>query len=125
MSIDRSYDPALHLAAGRALAPLRDENILIIGSGMSFHNLPAYRDPNVLEPSRMFDHWLTEAATADAGTRAERLAHWDAAPMARYAHPREDHLIPLMVAAGAAEGKGESIFNGPALSTVVSGYRFD
>jgi aromatic ring-opening dioxygenase catalytic subunit (LigB family) len=125
MSLHGSLDPKLHLEVGRALGPLRDEGVVIIGSGMSFHNLRAYRNPAALEPATRFDDWLTAAAEADAATRAERLADWEAAPAARVSHPREEHLLPLMVAAGASENPGKRVFNGEVLSTIVSGYRFD
>lgn len=104
LSIDRSYDPALHLQLGRLLAPLRDEGVLIIGSGLSYHNLREIRGSEGVEPSRQFDSWLQESlVAADPDTRTERLVHWQDAPLARAAHPKEDHLIPLMAVVGAAE----------------------
>lgn len=125
MSVDRSLNPSLHLAAGRALAPLRDENILIVGSGMSFHNMRAYRTPDARAPSAEFDLWLTQAVEAPPPARDRALAEWEHAPMARYSHPREEHLIPLMVAAGASDEPGDRIFNGEVLGTTISGFRFD
>jgi aromatic ring-opening dioxygenase catalytic subunit (LigB family) len=125
MSVDRSLDPALHIAAGQALAPLRDEGVLIIGSGMSFHNMGAYRDPEAMAPSAQFDEWLNKAAEAAPPARDATFTDWERAPMARYAHPREEHLIPLMVAAGASESSGRRIFNGTVLGTMISGFRFD
>ncbi|MBM7049264.1 class III extradiol ring-cleavage dioxygenase [Rhizobium lusitanum] len=104
LSIDAGYDPALHLAVGRALAPLRDEGVLIIGSGLSYHNLRDMRGTSGYEPSRRFDDWLQQTLVhASPDARAEQLLAWEQAPFARAAHPREDHLIPLMVAVGAAE----------------------
>ncbi|HEX8125144.1 MAG TPA: class III extradiol ring-cleavage dioxygenase [Allosphingosinicella sp.] len=103
LSIDRSYDPGLHLKLGRLLAPLRDEGVLIIGSGLSYHNLREMRGNEGAEPSRQFDAWLQETLAAAPAERAERLIRWERAPMARAAHPQEDHLIPLMAAVGAAE----------------------
>lgn len=106
LSLDAGFDPALHLAVGRALAPLRDEGVLILGSGLSFHNLNAVRGPSGYEPSRQFDAWLQHTLTRAApDERAELLAGWERAPSARFAHPREDHLIPLMVVVGAAENE--------------------
>jgi aromatic ring-opening dioxygenase catalytic subunit (LigB family) len=103
LSLDASYDPALHLEAGRALAPLRDEGVLIIGSGLSYHNLREMRGSNGHEPSRRFDDWLQQTLVHSLPhERAERLLEWEKAPFARAAHPQEDHLIPLMVAVGAA-----------------------
>jgi aromatic ring-opening dioxygenase catalytic subunit (LigB family) len=125
MSVDRTLDPALHIAAGRALAPLRDEGVLIIGSGMSFHNMRAYGDPRALDPSALFDDWLTKAVAQTGAARDAALGGWKEAPAGAFSHPREEHLIPLMVAAGAAAGPGEQIFGGEVLSTRISGYRFD
>ena len=103
LSLDTSYDPALHLEAGRALAPLRDEGVLIIGSGLSYHNLREMGGNSGHEPSRRFDAWLQQTLIHSSPyERAERLVEWEQAPSARAAHPQEDHLIPLMVAVGAA-----------------------
>jgi aromatic ring-opening dioxygenase catalytic subunit (LigB family) len=124
MSLHASLDPALHLAAGKALAPLRDEGVLIIGSGMSFHNLRAYGDPRVRQPAAEFDRWLVDAAEAPPAQRAQLLADWQAAPWARLCHPREEHLLPLMVAAGASESPGSHDFGEEVLSGAVSGFRF-
>ena len=124
MSLHASLDPALHLAAGRALAPLRDEGVLVVGSGMSFHNLRAYGDPRVREPAAEFDRWLVHAAGAPAAERTSLLADWQSAPWARLCHPREEHLLPLMVAAGASEEPGSHDFGEEVLSGAVSGFRF-
>ncbi|WP_341487401.1 class III extradiol ring-cleavage dioxygenase [Pararhizobium sp. A13] len=103
LSLDIGYDPALHIKVGRALAPLREEGILIIGSGLSYHNLSAMRGTGGYEPSRRFDAWLQETLIhSPPEKRIERLIEWERAPAARAAHPREDHLLPLMVV-GAAE----------------------
>jgi aromatic ring-opening dioxygenase catalytic subunit (LigB family) len=124
MSVDQSLDPALHLAAGRALAPLRDEGVLILATGMSFHNMRGYGDPRSTAPSQAFDAWLTQAVAAHAPLRAEALKNWANAPGARYAHPREEHLIPLMVAAGTSDLGGERIYNELVLQTATSAFRF-
>jgi aromatic ring-opening dioxygenase catalytic subunit (LigB family) len=103
LSIRADYNVDAHLAAGRALAPLRDENVLIIGSGLSYHNLRML-GPSGARPSHEFDRWLTHAVCSATGeARNDQLRHWQSAPSARIAHPQEDHLIPLMVATGAAE----------------------
>ena len=104
LSILSSYDPNLHLAAGRALAPLRDEGVLIVGSGLpSYHDLSRMGASSAV-PSHTFDEWLTETVVGVSGAeRTERLQRWEHAPAARNAHPREDHFIPLLVAVGAAE----------------------
>ena len=106
LSIRRDFDPAAHLALGRALAPLRDDGVLIVGSGFpSFHDLSKI-GPEAIEPSKLFDTWLTETMVDHSGpARSARLLDWAAAPAARIAHPREDHLVPLLVAVGAAEAE--------------------
>ena len=126
LSLAASLDPALHLAAGRALAPLRDEGVLIVGSGMSFHNLRAYLRPETVERARAFDAWLTQAVESPAAERDGLLTRWREAPHAAYAHPREEHLIPLMVAAGAGgEAHGRRIFGDEPMGAVIGAYRFD
>ncbi|GAB7543695.1 DODA-type extradiol aromatic ring-opening family dioxygenase [Cupriavidus sp. CuC1] len=103
LSLKRGLDPLAHLALGRALAPLRHEGILIVGSGLSYHNLRAF-GPAGKDVSAAFDAWLEQALTATAPEqRAAALTAWESAPAARQAHPREEHLLPLMVAVGAAE----------------------
>ncbi len=104
LSLRRGLDPAEHLAMGRALAALRDEGVLIIGSGLSYHNLRAM-GPQAHEPAKAFDGWLADTMLhSSPSERVQRLIDWESAPAARYAHPREEHLLPLMVAVGAAEG---------------------
>jgi aromatic ring-opening dioxygenase catalytic subunit (LigB family) len=126
LSLKAGLDPAEHLAAGRALQRLRDEGVLIVGSGMSYHNMHAYRTPAATEPSEVFDHWLTETISArDLKHRWDSLLRWSGAPAARNAHPREEHLLPLMVAAGAAANEpGERIFSDTVMMARISGYRF-
>ena len=102
LSIEAGFDPDWHHALGAALQPLRDENILIIGSGLSYHNLRAF-NPAGREPSALFDAWLQDTLAGTPATeRLARLRRWEDAPAARLAHPMEDHLVPLFVAAGAA-----------------------
>lgn len=124
MSLAAGLDPLLHIEAGRALAPLRDEGVLVIGSGMSFHNMRAFGDENAREPSLAFDTWLEQAVTAGAEERAELLSHWADAPYSRYCHPREEHLIPLMAAAGASRQAGTRDYGEVVLGGAVSGFRF-
>ncbi len=113
LSLVTGLDPEQHLALGRALAPLRDEGVFIIGSGMSYHNMRGFRDRSLHPASETFDAWLREAAMAEPAERDLRLAHWTTAPEARACHPREEHLLPLMVIAGAAGADRGSIpFNG-------------
>lgn len=125
MSLQRGLDPAKHLAIGRALKPLRQEGVLIIGSGQSYHNMRGFASVDQIDPvADSFDAWLREAMT-DGQTRDRSLIQWAQAPGARNAQPREDHLLPLMVAAGAASGEaGQVAFHGRALGKPISGFRF-
>jgi aromatic ring-opening dioxygenase catalytic subunit (LigB family) len=103
LSLKQGLDPAAHFAAGRALAPLRDAGVLIIGSGLSYHNLRAF-GPAGHDASAAFDAWLQRVlADSNPARRVAALNDWESAPAARAAHPREEHLLPLMVALGAAE----------------------
>jgi len=116
LSLLEGLDPARHLALGRALAPLRDEDVLLVGSGMSYHNMRDLVGRAPLEAraakSAPFDDWLGRVAVADAGARDAELARWEQAPGARAAHPREEHLLPLMVIAGAAgDDRGRVAFH--------------
>ena len=127
VAMQASYDPEAHLALGRALAPLRDEGVLIIGSGFSFHNLRAF-GPAAQPASGQFDAWLQASLLkASPAERSELLRHWSDAPAARQAHPREDHLIPLMVAVGAAEEEaGVCVYHEAAFmgGVTASSFRF-
>jgi aromatic ring-opening dioxygenase catalytic subunit (LigB family) len=124
LSLKRGLDPEEHLAIGRALAPLRDEGVFIVGSGMSYHNLQEF-GPRARPVSEVFDAWLRETVTLGAAERDRRLAAWSSAPSARKAHPREEHLIPLMVAAGAAgSDPGTVVFRGTLLTLSISAYHF-
>lgn len=123
LSLKADLDPEAHLAAGRALAPLRDEGVLIVGSGMSWHNTRGV-SPASAEHSMTFDRWLEDAVTHPANREAA-LAQWDAAPHGREGHPREEHLLPLMVAAGAAAGERAVVaFRDRVMNGVVSAVEF-
>jgi aromatic ring-opening dioxygenase catalytic subunit (LigB family) len=111
LSLNEGLDPELHFEVGSLLAPLREEGVAIIGSGQSFQNL-SMRDRRAIEPSAQFDHWLQDTIVhASPDDRRDRLLRWRDAPYARLAHAREEHLVPLMVAAGAArEDAGQCIY---------------
>ncbi len=127
LSLQAGLDPARHLAIGRALATLREENIAIIGSGLSFHNLSALGNPAVNAPAAEFDRWLHETVCeTPVAQRDAALAHWTHAPHARLCHPREEHLMPLMVAVGAAaRDTGRRTFSGTLWGKAVSAFHFD
>lgn len=129
LSLVQGLDPAKHIALGRALAPLRDEGVLIVGSGMSYHNtkmmMASFRDggarTRIAEDSRIFDEWLAETVALDPSARETRLVEWAKAPAARAAHPREEHLLPLMVVAGAAiEAEASTPYRAEVLGAHVS-----
>ena len=125
LSLVAGLDPAQHLAIGAALAPLRREDVLIVGSGMSYHNLRAFFQPGDAVGAKEFDAWLSEAVRADPETRRARLRDWQDAPGARQAHPREEHLLPLHVVAGAAgDDAGTRVFGECIMGAEISGYRF-
>lgn len=129
LSLLHSLDPAIHIAVGKALAPLREEGVLIIGSGMSFHNMRVLMRPNGGNPeSLVFDQWLQQVLCADTLSTKEReqkLIAWTEAPHARFCHPREEHLLPLHVCFGAAAGQdkpAELAFSDYLMGAKTSGF---
>ena len=111
LSLITSLDPVSHMAMGRALQGLSERNVLVIGSGFSFHNLRAFFGPQTAAASQLnasFEAWLTDVcANPDypEDHRRRMLARWSEAPGARYCHPREEHLVPLHVCYGLAESR--------------------
>jgi aromatic ring-opening dioxygenase catalytic subunit (LigB family) len=126
LSLKSSFDPAEHLRAGGALAPLRDEGILILGSGLTYHNMRGFGRGEFTPVAQAFESYLSAAVAApDAATRNARLLAWESAPAARLAHPREDHLLPLMVVAGAAGGDvGRTLFVDHVMKVPMASYEF-
>lgn len=102
ISLLKSYDPQTHIKMGRALRPLREQGVMIIGSGLSYHNLRMF-GPEAREPSKHFDQWLGNALNLPEHDRTKAIIKWEDAPYARTCHKEEDHLAPLFVALGAAE----------------------
>jgi len=128
LSLNRNRDAASHLAMGRALAPLRDEDVLIVGSGMSYHNLRAFfvDRPDTNVASEDFDRWLDAAVTGPGPeARAASLEEWKTAPGALACHPTPEHLLPLMVAAGAAgDSPARRTYHDHLMGKAVSGFQF-
>jgi aromatic ring-opening dioxygenase catalytic subunit (LigB family) len=132
MSLLASLDSAEHIAYGRALAPLLDQNITIIGSGLSFHNLGAMLggQTGAGGEDETFDKWLNDTLTnpdKSEPQRGDALTNWSAAPGARFCHPREEHLLPLHVCYGAASAaglRGENIYQDKLLGFTTSGFRW-
>ncbi len=124
LSLQAGLDPATHLAIGAALAPLRAQDVLIVGSGMSYHNLGAMFSGRGGAEAKAFDDWL-DAVLTDPQRRDAALTGWQDAPGARDAHPHAEHLLPLMIAAGAARGEpAERIYTDRVLGKPMSGFRF-
>ena len=132
LSLRADLDPAGHIAIGRALEPLRDEGVLIAGSGLSYHNMNTMMrnmrggGGAAVPGSKVFDDWLTAAvANPDPEARDRALIAWERAPAAREAHPREEHFLPLHVVAGAAGGDiGKKTYGGSVLGSIQSAYQF-
>jgi aromatic ring-opening dioxygenase catalytic subunit (LigB family) len=128
LSLIKGLNPQTHIKMGKALEPLRKEGVLIIGSGMSYHNMQGFMSESLTgaSVSKHFDDWLTQSVEKNnAYERNELLINWEKAPMARDSHPRSEHLIPLFVAAGAA-GNDTAIrdYSGLLMSINISGYKF-
>lgn len=108
LSLKSSLNAQEHLKIGAALGGLKWENLLVVGSGFSFHNMRAFFAPETEESRRQntaFEQWLQETCTSETMTeseRVQRLIHWEKAPAARFCHPREEHLLPLHVCCGLA-----------------------
>lgn len=120
LSLLNNLDSAAHIAIGKALRPLRQDNVLFIGSGFSFHNMGAFFNGNqgVDEKNAAFQAWLIDTCTNPTfsfAERASRLINWERAPDSRYCHPREEHLLPLHVCAGLSDEAAELIFDGKVL----------
>jgi aromatic ring-opening dioxygenase catalytic subunit (LigB family) len=128
LSLLLNMDARQHLALGQALRPLRDEGVLIVGSGMSYHNLREMfaERRETLQAAAQFDAWLTEAVTdRNPDSRLEKLSKWYTAPGARASHPTPEHLVPLLVAAGAAgDEPGRRTYNELLIGKPISGFTF-
>jgi aromatic ring-opening dioxygenase catalytic subunit (LigB family) len=131
LSLLHNLNPAKHMELGRALSILRRENVLIIGSGMSFHNLREFfssRSVTSNEKNEKFSDWLIETLVSDDISKDEcetRLNRWNEAPNARFCHPREDHLLPLHVCYGVASEetpKAKVVFDSDVMGKRVVGF---
>ncbi|MYM63919.1 class III extradiol ring-cleavage dioxygenase [Pseudomaricurvus sp. HS19] len=128
LSLSNSLDPELHLGIGEALQTLAQENVLVIGSGFSFHNMKAFfagNDPDVVARNQAFEDWLHSTCTdttLDEGERRQRLHDWEDAPQARFCHPREEHLLPLHICYGLAARAADSSYRLTILNRQSSMY---
>ncbi len=131
VSLCANLDPNTHIDVGKAMQPLRDEGVLIVGSGMSYHNMQTmmknmHGSHSAISESDQFDEWLTEILTvAQPKVREQSLTMWEKAPAARLAHPREEHLLPLHVVVGAAGiDKGRKMLRDTVLGSTQSAFQF-
>jgi aromatic ring-opening dioxygenase catalytic subunit (LigB family) len=132
LSLLKSFDPSEHIALGKTLASLRNKNVLIIGSGFSFHNLKLFFQPEkeTYEKSIAFDKWLVDTCSnsnLSVSQREQQLIAWGKAPYARHCHPREEHLLPLHVCFGAASMEtpiAKVIYNGDFMGARTSGLQW-
>ncbi len=131
LSLNRHLNSQWHLQMGKALSSLRKENVLIIGSGLSFHNMQAFNSASNPKLSAEFDLWLAETCTDPSlsiSEREQRLVEWETAPQARFCHPREEHLLPLHVCYGAAQSESpiaRTVFNDSLMGHRVSGFLWE
>lgn len=126
LSLKASYDPQEHIKVGQALQPLRDEGVLIIGSGLTYHNMRGFGRDESTAVAVDFERYLSDAIQqADSSARNSMLVHWQDAPGARLAHPQEDHLLPLMVVSGAAgDDVGQPVFVEYVMKVPMASYEF-
>ena len=130
ISLSNSLDAAFHVRLGQALAALKKDNLLFLGSGFSFHNLPVMMresGDSIDEKNRQFEQWLAETCSdpeLDSKQREQRLINWEQAPHARYCHPREEHLLPLHVCYGIAGGPATTVFQDVVAGFIASAYRW-
>lgn len=125
LAIQHARGPAHHVALGRALRPLRDEGVLILASGSATHNLRllAWDGGPVPAWAREFDDWLD--GTLRAGAVDDLVAYRTKAPHGALAHPRDEHLLPIHVAAGAG-GKARAVYRGFSKGALsMAAYAFD
>lgn len=130
ISLSHSLDASLHIAMGKALAGLKQENLLILGSGYSFHNLSVMMgkaDQASQDKNQQFESWLADTCSNPELTETERetrLANWEQAPHARFCHPREEHLLPLQVCYGIGGCAAQTTFQQPVDGLTTSAYQW-
>ena len=128
ISLIKSLDPKIHIQIGKALSELRNDNLLIIGSGFSFHNMSEFMHSDAKArdlQNEAFQNWLVETCTSEELTtqdREQRLLQWDHQPFSRYCHPREEHLLPLHVCYGISNTKARLLFNGTVIGKRTSAF---
>jgi aromatic ring-opening dioxygenase catalytic subunit (LigB family) len=130
ISLSTSLDATEHVRIGQALGKLKIENLLILGSGFSFHNIEAFKnrhDDSIDPRNQKFETWLTETCSdqnLSEQERETRLVGWEQAPHARYCHPREEHLLPLQVCYGIAQSAATTVFQDRVAGFMTSAYQW-
>jgi 4,5-DOPA dioxygenase extradiol len=128
LSLVDTLDPLLHIDVGQALQDLARQNVLVIGSGFSFHNLKAFFAPDSDETLRLndaFEGWLQGVCSSREILEHQRrrmLVDWGGAPGARFCHPREEHLLPLHVCYGVAQAPCAELFEVTIMHKMSSMY---
>jgi len=127
LSIINNLDPAAHIQLGHAIGALRKEGVLILGSGMTYHNMRTWSGEDVKKWSKTFDDWLFQSCVQlDQQKREMALKQWSSTKFARDCHPREEHFVPLLVCVGAAapDAKGKRIYSGCLGDAQISSFQF-
>jgi aromatic ring-opening dioxygenase catalytic subunit (LigB family) len=128
LSLINHLKPEAHIKLGKALSELRKENVVVIGSGFSFHNLRAFFSRNSAATdakNEAFEKWLIDTCTnvnISTKKRESKLIDWIDAPFARYCHPREEHLLPLHVCVGLSNTPAKLVFNGKVAGKKASAF---
>jgi aromatic ring-opening dioxygenase catalytic subunit (LigB family) len=131
ISLAASLDAAEHVRIGKALTDLKTENLLILGSGFSFHNMKALmskHDDSIDPRNQEFETWLAQTCSDPGLAETEReqsLINWETAPHARYCHPREEHLLPLQVCYGIGQSAAIMVFQDKVAGFITSAYQWN
>ena len=127
LSLINNLDPESHFKLGKALSKLRKENMLILGSGFTFHNMQALMSQNsgVDFKNEELEQWLIDTCTNpnySPSLQEQKLIEWSEAPFARYCQPREEHLLPLHVCAGVSGSTAKLVFEGKVAGKKTSAF---
>jgi aromatic ring-opening dioxygenase catalytic subunit (LigB family) len=127
LSLVNDLDPETHINLGKALSDLRKENVLIVGSGLSFHNMGAFLSQTEVTDAKneAFEDWLVDTCSNNnvpPQERERRLIEWADAPAARYCHPREEHLLPLHVCCGLSNSAAALVFDDKVIGKRTTAY---
>lgn len=128
LSLNHNLDPTEHLNMGKALTKLENNELLVVGSGFSFHNMKEFfaaESKASNANNEAFEEWLIETCSSpgmDIEERHNRLINWEAAPAARFCHPREEHLLPLHFCCGVAQAACDQHFELKILNKKSSMY---